>query len=128
MTSPFHDEQATQPSLWTYGAPRAAEAEKQVNVKQLRERLQLSGPSLLSTAELVAIVFGTGPSPPRVLHQIQTLCTDKHLPELLRLDFGDLRQHYSLGEAKAVQLHAVLELARRLTLSSTTQQYHIRCP
>jgi len=87
MPSQFHDEQATQPSLWIYGAPRAAEAEKQEHVKQLRERLQLSGPSLLSTAELVAIVFGSGPSPPRVLHQMQTLCTDNRLSALLRLDF-----------------------------------------
>ena len=43
--------------------------QRRESVKQLRERLQLSGASVLSNAELISVVFGTGPSTPGVIRR-----------------------------------------------------------
>src|SRR6266699_1526192 len=93
----FHYEQATQHSLWTHGVD-SAEDGKRESVKQLREHLQLSGASVLSNAELLAI------------------------------EFGEFSQTYHLGESKTAQVMAVLELARRLTIPNKLEQYQIRSP
>jgi len=50
------------------------------------------------------------------------------LQELLRIDFGELSTTHQLGDAKAAQLQAVVELARRLTLPHNTQRYQILSP
>ncbi len=123
----FHYEQATQHSLWTHGVD-SAEDGKRESVKQLREHLQLSGASVLSTAELLAIVVGTGSSSPAVIRQMQTLFTSTSLPELLTIEFGEFSQTYHLGESKTAQVMAVLELARRLTIPNKLEQYQIRSP
>jgi DNA repair protein RadC len=85
-------------------------------VKHLRERLQVRGVSVLSSDELLSIVLGTGQSSARIIRQMQILCASLSLQELLALDFGELSNKYLLGDAKAAQLQAVLELARRLTI------------
>ncbi len=125
----FRYEQATQYSLWTHGMPDEEDAEqRRENVKQLRERLQLSGASVLSSDELLSIVLGTGQSSARIIRQVQTLVASLSLQELLTLDFGELSGKYLLGDAKAAQLQAVLELSRRLTLPATTERYQIVSP
>ena len=123
----FHYEQATQHSLWTHGVD-SAEDGKRESVKQLREHLQLSGASVLSNAELLSIVLGTGSSSATVVRQIQTLFTSTSLPELLTIEFGEFSQTYYLGDTKAAQVMAVLELARRLTIPNKVEQYQICSP
>ena len=123
----FHYEQATQHSLWTHGV-ESTEDGKRESVKQLREHLQLSGASVLSNAELLAIVLGTGSSNTTVVRQIQTLFSSTSLPELLTIEFGEFSQTYHLGESKTAQVMAVLELARRLTIPNKLEQYQIRSP
>ncbi len=125
----FRYTQATQHSLWTYGMPDEADTEPgRENVKQLRERLQVSGASVLSNDELLSLVLGTASSPARIIRQVQTLFTSMSLQELLTIDFGELSSKYLLGDAKAAQLQAVLELARRLTLPNVTGRYQIVSP
>lgn len=123
----FHYEQATQHSLWTHGVDSAEDGRRE-SVKQLREHLQLSGASVLSNAELLSIVLGTGSSSATVVSQIQTLFSFTSLPELLTIDFGEFSHTYHLGETKAAQVLAVLELARRLTIPNKVEQYQIRSP
>jgi DNA repair protein RadC len=119
----------TQPTLWTYGVDETDSTERRrENVKQLRERLQLSGAYTLSNAELIAIVLGTALSTQRTIHQVQMLFTSNSLPELLTIEFGEFSQTYQLGDTKAAQVLAVLELARRLTIPLHVEQYQIRSP
>ena len=125
----FRYTQAIQHSLWTHGKDETGSSEQRTeNIRQLRERLQVSGASVLSTAELLSIVLGTGASTPGVIRQMQTLIASMSLQELLTLDFGELSRKYLLGDAKAAQLQAVLELARRLTVPVTQERYQIISP
>src|SRR6266700_8201047 len=112
----FQHDQVIQHSLWTHGLDAPDTEHSRATVKHLRERLQVSGASVLSSADLLAIVLGTGPSPPNVIRQMQTLLASTSLQELLTIDFGELSTTYQFGDTKAAQLQAVLELARRLTL------------
>src|SRR6266566_5934365 len=125
----FHYDQATQDSLWTHGADTTESTQhSRATVKHLRERLQVNGASVLSNADLLAIVLGTGPSPPSVIRQIQALLASTSLQELLRIAFGELSKTHQLGDTKSAQLQAVVELARRLTLPADTQRYQILSP
>jgi DNA repair protein RadC len=124
----FQYDQVTQHSLWTHGLDASDTKHSRATVKHLRERLQVSGAAVLSTADLLAIVLGTGPSPPSVIRQMQTLLASTSLQELVRIDFGELSTTHLLGDAKAAQLQAVVELARRLTLPADTERYQILSP
>ncbi len=124
----FQYTHATQHSLWTQRTDESDSAQKTENVKLLRERLQLSGTSVLSAAELLSIVLGTGASSAGIMRQMQTLFASTSLQELLTIDFGVLSNKYLLGDTKAAQVQAVLELARRLTLPEHTERYEIRSP
>jgi DNA repair protein RadC len=123
----FHYDQATQHSLWTHGMDDSTDQRRE-NVKHLRERLQFSGANLLSNDELLSIVLGTGSSTQSVIRHIQTLVASNSLQELLTMDFGELSSTYLLGDAKAAQLQAVFELARRLTLPTHAERYQICSP
>lgn len=119
----------TQHSLWTYGMDETDSTEgRRETVKQLRERLQLTGAYVLSNAELIALVFGTASSTQRTINQVQTLFSSNSLQELLTIEFGDFSQTYQLGDTKTAQVLAVLELARRLTVPNQLEQYQIRSP
>ncbi len=119
----------TQYSLWSYVGDETDSTEgTREHIKQVRERLQLSGADTLSNAELIAIVFGTAPSAQRAIHQVSTLFASTSLQELLHIDFGDFSRTFHLGDTKAAQVMAVLELARRLTVPNQVEQYQIRSP
>ncbi len=119
----------TQYSLWSYVGDETDSTEgTREHIKQVRERLQLSGADTLSNAELIAIVFGTASSAQRTIHQVSTLFASTSLQELLHIDFGDFSRTFHLGDTKAAQVMAVLELARRLTVPNQLEQYQIRSP
>ncbi len=119
----------TQHSLWSYGGDETDSTEgTRENIRQVRERLQLSGADILSNAELIALVFGTASSSQRTIHQVHSLFTSNSLQELLHIEFGDFSRTYHLGDTKAAQVMAVLELARRLTIPNQSEQYQIRSP
>ena len=125
----FRYEQATQHSLWTHGMDETNSTEQlRESVKQLRERLQYSGTAVLSNAELVSLVFGTSSSSASVIHQVHTLFASTSLQELLTIDFGELSRNYLLGDTKAAQVLALVELARRLTLPTEMERQHITSP
>jgi len=118
---------ATQHSIWAY-KDEALEDVKRENVRQLRERLQQSGVTTLSSTDLLSIVLGTGSSTQSMITQVGVLLSSNSLQELLLLDFGELCRKYLLGEVKTAQLQAVLELARRLTVPTHVERYQIRSP
>ena len=80
----FHYDHVTQHSLWTQGVDATESPQpSRATVKHLRERLQVSGASVLSNADLLTIVLGTGPSPPNVIRQMQTLLASRNIKSLL---------------------------------------------
>jgi DNA repair protein RadC len=81
-----------------------------------RERLRDFGPDSLSEAELLAILLRTGGSKESALAQAQRLLKDFHdLAGLRHAPFMELCGQKGIGEAKAAQIAAALELGVRLT-------------
>ena len=94
-----------------------------------RERLKHYGPQALSNSELLAILLRTGTTRDNVLELASKLLTKYGgLNGLMRADFGELCNEYGLGEAKASQLKAGLEIGRRLGLLQPDEKYQIKSP
>jgi DNA repair protein RadC len=88
-----------------------------------RERLRDAGPSSLSTAELIAILLRTGSARENVLQQAaRLLSTWGGLTGLARVSFAELCAQHGMGEAKACQIKAALELGRRLAVSLQVEE------
>ncbi|NDV63586.1 JAB domain-containing protein [Puniceicoccales bacterium CK1056] len=80
-----------------------------------QERLQMKGPNALSDAELLAIVLRSGTRGCDVLslsHKI--LHGSGSLRGLLRLTVEDMQAYPGIGGVKALQLQAMIEIARRV--------------
>jgi DNA repair protein RadC len=94
-----------------------------------RERLRSYGEAALSTAELLAIILRVGITGENVLDVASRLLSQHGgLVGLARLNFDELCATRGLGEAKAAQLRAALELGRRLAASTPEERPLIREP
>ena len=94
-----------------------------------RERLLARGPAALATAELLAIVLGTGVKDENVVRVSQRLLsTFGGLSGLAQASVGELMAARGLGPAKAAQLKAALELGRRLLVEGPEQRPQVRSP
>ncbi len=92
-----------------------------------RERLRDLGPAHLSTAELLAIILGTGTRESSVVALAQgMLDTFGGAAGLAQAGFRQLTQYPGVGVAKAAQLKAALELGRRASASAQAPQPVIR--
>lgn len=80
-----------------------------------REKLLAKGRSVLSDAELIAILFGSGSRNETAVDLAKRVLASKgnNLDELGRMSVKDLTQFKGIGEAKAISLIAALELGRR---------------
>ena len=88
-----------------------------------RERLRLRGPEALTNAELIAILLRTGASGENVLSvSARILSTFEGLRGLSRASFGELAKQHAMGEAKASQLLAAMELGKRLLMEMPQQR------
>jgi DNA repair protein RadC len=94
-----------------------------------RERLSTLGPQALTNAELLAILLRVGVKGEnavavgqRLLHKFGGLIG------LHRAPFSDLKKQHGLGDAKAAQIKAAIELGRRLTLESPDERPAINSP
>src|SRR5437763_2268539 len=95
---------------------------------RLQDRVQRRGVTTLSSAELLTLVLRTGEASESIVPRLYTLLSSYSVQQLLHIDFGELCQQYGLGEAKAAQLQAVLEVARRLTIPRDEEKYTIKSP
>ena len=80
-----------------------------------REKLLQKGKSVLSDAELIAILIGSGSreeSAVQLAQQILSL-SENNLHQLAKKSISDLQQLKGIGEAKAISIVAALELGRR---------------
>jgi DNA repair protein RadC len=97
--------------------------------EQPRERLRDYGPSALSDAELLAILLRTGLQGLNVVQLAQKLLIEHGgWVGLQRLTFEELTRIHGLGEAKAAQVKAALEIGRRLVLAQPEQRPQIASP
>ena len=80
-----------------------------------RERLQMKGAGKLSDAELLAIIIGSGVQGENVIITAQKLLSKfGSLNGVLEASFEDLKSIRGFGNAKASQLIACFEIARRV--------------
>ncbi|MFS4456442.1 RadC family protein [Maribacter sp. 2304DJ31-5] len=80
-----------------------------------REKLVQKGRSVLSDAELIAILIGSGSKSESAVELSKKILAsvDNNLNELGRLSINQLMQFKGIGEAKAVSIAAALEIGRR---------------
>src|SRR3569833_288905 len=94
-----------------------------------REKLLGRGPQALSDAELLAIFLRTGVAGKSAVDLARELLSDfGSLRALLRASKEDFCARYGLGEAKYVQLQAVMEIGRRHLGESLTEKQALKDP
>ena len=94
-----------------------------------RERLASLGPQALTNAELLAILLHVGvPGENAVQVGQRLLQAFGGLSGLHRAPFEELMDQHGIGEAKAAQVKAAIELGRRLTLESPEERPTINSP
>ncbi len=94
-----------------------------------RERLNRVGEKSVSTAELLAIILRTGSSGESVVRLSERLLSHfGGLPGLARATVGELTVVNGIGQAKAVQIKAALELGRRLLATSPRERPKVTSP
>jgi DNA repair protein RadC len=94
-----------------------------------RERLIAEGPQALNNAELVAILLRVGgPGENAVAMASRLLSQFGGLAGLARATVEELCQAHGMGEAKATQLHAALELGRRMHLAAPDDRVRVTGP
>jgi DNA repair protein RadC len=79
-----------------------------------RERLIRNGPESLSNAELLGIILRTGSREENVVNLCSRILTEYSIKQLSLANISRLMQVHGVGKAKAAQIAAVFELARRL--------------
>jgi DNA repair protein RadC len=94
-----------------------------------RERLAALGPQALTNAELLAILLRVGVQGENAVEVGQRLLTKFNgLNGLHRAPFKELMDQHGLGEAKAAQIKAAIELGRRLILETPQERPAINSP
>lgn len=92
-----------------------------------REKLLLKGKGTLSDAELMAILIGSGNKEESAVALAKRIlaASDNNLNYLGRLTANDLMKFKGIGEAKAINIIAALELGNRKRLEQAMKQAKI---
>jgi len=94
-----------------------------------RERLSGLGAEVLSNAELIAILLGSGVKGQNVIDMAQAILLKfGGLSGLHKTAYDELCNVNGIGPAKAAQLKAAIELGRRLTVASPEEKAVVRSP
>jgi DNA repair protein RadC len=94
-----------------------------------RERLQKYGAEVLSTPELLAILLRTGTSKMNVLELAhQLLSAFGGLRNLIKADMEDLKKIKGMGNCKAAEVKAAIELGKRIGSLDREERAVIRMP
>ena len=92
-----------------------------------RERLARLGPAALRDAELIAVLFRTGTREVGAVALAERLL--RHFGDLrgvARASIEELQKVNGIGEVKALELKAALELGRRLVAHTDTDRFKVR--
>lgn len=94
-----------------------------------RERFIQNGPASLSNHELIAILLRTGTKDESVLQLSNRLLTNFEGLRLLKdATLEEMTEIKGIGQAKAIQILAAVEIGRRITNLNYTDRYVIRSP
>ncbi len=93
-----------------------------------RERIVKHGPSSLSNTELLAIILRTGTSKENVINLCSRIFANYSIKNLSQANITKLTEIHGVGIAKASQISAIFELARRLEKHSDEPLPRIRSP
>jgi len=94
-----------------------------------RERLRQSGAASLSNSELLAIILRTGTNVENVLELANRLLVKfGGLSGLSRASLNELCNEHGVGQAKAAQIKAAIELGRRSASTLPEEKPTIRSP
>lgn len=94
-----------------------------------RERLESLGPQALTNAELIAILLRVGVKGENAVEVGQRLLQEfGGLQGLHRTPFKELMNQHGMGEAKASQIKAAIELGRRLIVEAPEEKITINSP
>ncbi|MCU0346337.1 MAG: DNA repair protein RadC [Saprospiraceae bacterium] len=93
-----------------------------------REKLLAQGRQVLSDAELIAILIGSGSRDESAVSLSQRILDSvgKNLNELGKRPVAELMKFKGIGEAKAITIAAALELGRRRTAADLPERPEIR--
>jgi len=84
-----------------------------------RERLEKQGPSVLSDAELLAVILKTGNKDENVIDMSNRLISKYGFDKLSMCSLTELQEINGIGSAKACQIIALFELNKRHSYSKT---------
>lgn len=92
-----------------------------------REKLMAQGPQALSSAELLAILIGSGSPSESAVDLTRRLLSDcgESLKRLGRMTVAELCQYKGIGQAKAVTIMAACEFGRRRASEMDSQKPQI---
>jgi DNA repair protein RadC len=93
-----------------------------------RERLLKYGPDALSNAELLAIILRTGSKKENVVNMCSRILSEYNIKQLSQANVVKLTQMHGIGMAKATQIAAVFELARKLEGFTDEPKRKIKSP
>ncbi len=93
-----------------------------------RERLLKNGPSALSDSELLAIILRTGTRGENVLNLCSRILSTYNIQQLSRTSPTKLQEIRGVGAAKAAEMTAMFELARRLETFTEEERPRISSP
>ncbi len=82
-----------------------------------RERLEKQGPSVLSDAELLAIILKTGNKDENVVDMSNRLISKYGIDKLSNCSLAELQEIKGIGNAKASQIIALFEFNKRHNIS-----------
>ncbi len=109
--------------------PQYASLKETPQTDRPRERLKAVGAAYLSDAELLAIILRVGTKGENVADLARRLLVqNRGLLGLASMEFSELASQRAVGEAKACQIKAALELGRRLLTTAPEQRRQIRSP
>jgi len=85
-----------------------------------REKLFINGAAYLTTAELIAILLGSGNAKESAVDLAKRIFKDcnNDLSILFKTSINDFKKYKGIGEAKAITISAAFELARRYNAST----------
>ena len=94
-----------------------------------REKLLLKGKHVLSDAELLAILLGSGTVGLSAVGLAQNILSsvEHNLHDLGKCSVTELQKFTGMGEAKAITIAAALELGRRRQLSDLRERPRVSC-
>ncbi len=94
-----------------------------------RERLAYAGASALSAAELLAIILRVGGRGENVIRMAERLLTRfGGIAGLAQAGYDELCLQHGVGEAKAAQILAAMELGKRLAATLPQDRLQVRSP